>query len=632
MALLVLAAAIRLAGLDAEYFWFDEQFSANVIDAPPGEIIRRVSGDAHPPLFYLALHYYQKLLPHSTIFTLRLFPFFWGIAGLALLYGFGRRFISGPTALWALGLGAVLNFHVDYSQELRAYTVVISLTLASNYFLMMGLKSKSGRRRNFLLSAAANTLGIFTHYHVIFFIAAQGAFLAGWCWRKRQWGDLGDWVFVMALGMLAYSAWLPYQIRQLYFTNIYWVPPVTFWSVALFPVGTVLLWGINGIFTLRALEFALIFTVILVVLWAFGRKPRGDGSPGVAFPSALWLMAATSFGPIMLVVAASLIYQNFFYPRYLIYVSSGILLLIGYALTRMKPRWAVAAFGLIAAMNVILVVFNYQTRSKDEWHLAFDQAVSQTGPDGLYIFHSEAIHSAFVAHTKIQVPMILINDVMSNLEAISKIHPESDVAVFLYLTRYMNDDFPTILLRMISDDWQKSNTGNLSLLQGQRASLGEYVERRRERESQLSRDFLEWWLPGDPEIGAAFDKLEADGDGNMYRWSNGPRGTLLLSTTLPPGEYEATWEVNLWRPDSAPKIQLAIAANGSTWKTITEGAGPLSIRGPVSIGNEAGKLRFDFEVSTWRPSVHMADSVDERDLGFMISVIGIKNIDEKNHE
>ena len=68
--ILLLAAGLRFYRLDAQSFWNDEGNSARIAERSVPLILEGAAGDIHPPLYYLALHYWRALVGKSE-FALR---------------------------------------------------------------------------------------------------------------------------------------------------------------------------------------------------------------------------------------------------------------------------------------------------------------------------------------------------------------------------------------------------------------------------------------------------------------------------------------------------------------------------------------------------------------------------------
>ncbi len=81
--IILLAVLVYFSGISHESLWFDEVFSARMASRSPGEILQLMTGDNHPPLYYLLV---QAAAPLGTSeAALRLLSALAGIAALPLL-------------------------------------------------------------------------------------------------------------------------------------------------------------------------------------------------------------------------------------------------------------------------------------------------------------------------------------------------------------------------------------------------------------------------------------------------------------------------------------------------------------------------------------------------------------------
>ncbi len=91
------------------------------------DLLRFVSTvDHHPPLYYLLLHGWQRLLGDGAAMV-RLPSALLGIAAIPVLYWAGRIFVGRRAAMVAATLLAVSPFHVRYGQEARMYALMALL-------------------------------------------------------------------------------------------------------------------------------------------------------------------------------------------------------------------------------------------------------------------------------------------------------------------------------------------------------------------------------------------------------------------------------------------------------------------------------------------------------------------------
>ena len=127
-AIVAAAAAVRLAGLDRLSLWQDEAWTIPYSRQAPAALLAFGPEQVyHPPLYYLALHYWL-LLGNSAVGA-RLYSALWGIAAVAALYALART-LGGPRLAVAAGwLLALDPWAVWYAQEARMYAMVTALAV-----------------------------------------------------------------------------------------------------------------------------------------------------------------------------------------------------------------------------------------------------------------------------------------------------------------------------------------------------------------------------------------------------------------------------------------------------------------------------------------------------------------------
>ncbi len=131
IAVLMLAAALRLVRLGTNSFWHDEVH--NLIKAEHiwdllarGEYISN-----HPPLFPILLAAWTSIGLGANEWTVRLLPALLGVGVVLAVYAAGRTLFDGRVALFAAFLAAISPFFIAQSQDLKEYIVLpITGTLA----------------------------------------------------------------------------------------------------------------------------------------------------------------------------------------------------------------------------------------------------------------------------------------------------------------------------------------------------------------------------------------------------------------------------------------------------------------------------------------------------------------------
>ncbi len=126
-ALVLLAAALRFPGLDAQSFWHDEAFTVPLVDGSFGHLLDGIGDtESTPPLYYVLAWLWEKLFGSGEA-GLRSLSAVFGVALVPVAYLIGRELAGRRAALVAGALVAVSPYLVWYSQEARAYALVACL-------------------------------------------------------------------------------------------------------------------------------------------------------------------------------------------------------------------------------------------------------------------------------------------------------------------------------------------------------------------------------------------------------------------------------------------------------------------------------------------------------------------------
>ncbi len=222
--ILLLAAGLRFARLDAQSFWNDEGNSARIAERPVDKIIEGAAGDIHPPGYYLLLAGWRELVGQSE-FGLRSLSVMIGVLAVAVLIQLAQRLFGPVEAAVAGVLMAAHPFQVYYAQEARMYALLTLLSLASILLtaavLTLPVEMKAGRfkpKRVALIIGGyvlVNAAGLYTHYTFPLVIAAETlAFLIWVMSRSKKGHGIATWVGLQVLTLLLFLPWLGTAIRQ----------------------------------------------------------------------------------------------------------------------------------------------------------------------------------------------------------------------------------------------------------------------------------------------------------------------------------------------------------------------------------------------------------------------------------
>ena len=139
--------------------------------------------ESTPPLYYVLAWLWAKVFGTGEA-GLRSLSAVIGAGAVPVAWRAAREFFPGPRiALLTAALVTVNPWFVWYSQEARAYSLLIHATALSLLFLGRALRNPT--RRATLLWAGAAALALLSHYFAGFIVVAEAAWLL-WATRRRE--------------------------------------------------------------------------------------------------------------------------------------------------------------------------------------------------------------------------------------------------------------------------------------------------------------------------------------------------------------------------------------------------------------------------------------------------------------
>lgn len=202
--IVVIAAGLRLYGLDTQSLWYDEVVEETAFK---WQFLSNKSWyHIHPPLHSVIIHAMTIMFPGNDL-ALRIVPFSFGVISVPLLFLFGKRLIDENTALIAAFLLAISPFHIWYSQEVRSYALQWMLALVSLIFFLQALeRPHRGNYIGYVLSTAA---GFYTNQLTIFLVSLQVSYLL--FFYKKYKSQLLKWLSAFSATIILYSPWIVYN-------------------------------------------------------------------------------------------------------------------------------------------------------------------------------------------------------------------------------------------------------------------------------------------------------------------------------------------------------------------------------------------------------------------------------------
>ena len=198
------ALTFRFLFLGRQSFGLDEAFSYWVARHSLTKIVDILHYDAHPPLFYMFLHFWEKGGNSATYLRI---PFaLCGAINIILLYFLGEEFLGKRMGYFIGGIWAVSFYALKYESWCRMYAPAVTFSLAATWFFWKAFKQPSLKSwgKYFIFAV----LSIYTHYYTAFILLAHWIFLLFQKrWREASWG--------LICITVAYLPWFPVFFFQI---------------------------------------------------------------------------------------------------------------------------------------------------------------------------------------------------------------------------------------------------------------------------------------------------------------------------------------------------------------------------------------------------------------------------------
>lgn len=399
-ALILLAFAVRTYDLDGKSIWSDESLSLyRAQESVPfilsGQIVIQgvPTQDTQPPLYFLLLHILMSVAGPST-FVAKYLSVLASLLIIPLLYVLGRRLLGITASLLSALIGTLSPLYLWYAQEIRMYTLLVALSIASTYALMRAVGNGEPERRWALVYFGITAAMIYTHYSAFFLLGFQGLYLVVQALRRRRW-----WLLIpLMVASLITLPVAPFVIRRLglgperdfHFVPL-WIILRDLWNA--FSLGL----SVNFY---RVYPLDLVFLAVLVVGAVRLLRRRG---------TALFLLGYL-FVPILALYVASHIKPMYQGARHLMIVSPAYYLLLGAGLMTLRQRVRPLLAG---AMAVILIgtglsTANYFTDPrylKDDLRGLARYFQTHRGPNDVLVLSDGVLTLAFQYYLGDEVPI-----------------------------------------------------------------------------------------------------------------------------------------------------------------------------------------------------------------------------------
>lgn len=352
LALTILGAALRFGTLNVQSIWLDESATMILVHRGfSGMLSHLSSSESTPPLYYVLVWGWTKVFGAGPL-GFRSFSALLGTLTIPVLYLAGRE-VSPRAGLWAAALAVVNPAMYYYSQEARAYGLLILFCAVA--FVLWQRALRTPDRRRLALWGGVSVLALLTHYFAAFLFLPEAIVLVrrlGW---RRVWAPIG----AVALAGIAL---LPLAISQRADGKARWIEAASLTSRAGETVKQFLIGLYGPLEILTAALAGLLAAGAVALLLGRGEQQERDVARDAAIVGGMGLAL-----PLLLAVTHLL---DVFDGRNVIaaWVPCAVIVAAGLGARRAPRAGALLGAALCALSLAVIVAINLTpVYQRDDW-------------------------------------------------------------------------------------------------------------------------------------------------------------------------------------------------------------------------------------------------------------------------
>jgi 4-amino-4-deoxy-L-arabinose transferase-like glycosyltransferase len=369
--LTALGASIRFSTLGLQSYRHDEAVTAGrVLGSSLSQAMHQVwTGESTPPLYYLLAWLWSQLFGvHEA--GLRSLSALFGTATIPVAYLAGRELIGRRAGLAVAAIVAVDPMLVWYSQDARAYALLVLLsTLAFLFFIRARV---GGRGRDLAWWAVFSALALATHYYAFFPLAIEAAWLLA---RSRPLRRVLAAVGGVALAGVALA---PIALHQAQGKNNDWI--ASFGMLGrLRETGISFFVGEAGLLKHAVVPIVLFAVAVALLLWRGGVRERRGAAVALAVGA----------GSILIALGFAAAGQDFVLERNLLPALIPLAVVGAAGIAAPRAGWLGIGVGvaLVSYMLAFCVYSDFRPAlQRDDWRSVADAIGPPRGPRAILVW------------------------------------------------------------------------------------------------------------------------------------------------------------------------------------------------------------------------------------------------------
>jgi mannosyltransferase len=395
--ILLISLFLRFYDLGTESLWLDEAVS---IEESSLSVQDMAASSNQPPLYFLLLRGWIHLFGASEA-AIRSLSAIFGVLAVWLIFLAGKALFSPRVGLTGAFLASIAYFPIYHSQEARAYSLLLFLSLLS-YWLFIKI-IKTGKKWFYPAYLLTGLLLVYTHFYGLFIIFSQVVFFLVFFkqFKAQRWPFIAT-IAVIVLSLIPFFWLLKHNISSIV-GNGFWLPRPGFSHIR------ENFTNFSGTGSTRYVILVLFILLAILGIWAVrqvevkfsqGKAKKQRGNPvwqtRLESPQTITLLLLWLCVPVLIPFIESQVMTPIYQAKYTIGAFPAFCLLIANGLNNIRWRWVFyAVLVLIVVLSSIGLSTYYRYDVKEQWREAASLVDSNAQPGDVIVICEGYYRSAF---------------------------------------------------------------------------------------------------------------------------------------------------------------------------------------------------------------------------------------------